>query len=103
MFEDLVHSVAQSEGMGTYLNQADSQVGSVNENFARELLELHTVGQGPVGAEHFSESDVQAATKILTGYVRGRNFNNPFGGLGIVRYGNSHIFHSFFTQFKAND
>jgi len=87
LFEDLVHSVAQSEGMGTYLNQADSKVGSVNENFARELLELHTVGQGPVGGEHFTESDVQAVTKILTGYVRGRNFNNPFGGLGIVSGG----------------
>jgi uncharacterized protein (DUF1800 family) len=86
LFEDLVHSVAQSEAMGTYLNQAESRVGSVNENFARELLELHTVGQGPVDDPHFDEEDVHAVTKILTGYVRGRVFG-ALGGLGIVQGG----------------
>jgi len=48
-----------------YLDLKRSRRGNLNENFARELLELHTVGK----VDTYDEEDVQEGTKILTGYV----------------------------------
>jgi uncharacterized protein (DUF1800 family) len=47
-FRDLLGAVARSPAMLYYLNNADSRASPANENFARELLELHTLG-----AEHY--------------------------------------------------
>lgn len=43
-FRDMLGAVAQSPAMLFYLNNADSHASPANENFARELLELHTLG-----------------------------------------------------------
>ena len=53
------------------LNLAQSTKTAVNENYGRELLELHTVG---VGAG-YTESDVQNSAKILTGRTLDADFN----------------------------
>lgn len=45
-FRTLLGQVAQSPAMLYYLNNADSIASPANENFARELLELHTLGAG---------------------------------------------------------
>lgn len=45
-FRQLLGAVARSAAMLLYLDNASSRVGRPNENFARELLELHTLGRG---------------------------------------------------------
>ena len=45
-FRDLLGDVARSPAMLYYLNNADSRASPANENWARELLELHTLGAG---------------------------------------------------------
>ena len=62
-FDKLLPAAIIHPAMLIYLNGANSTKDHPNENLARELLELHTVG---VGA--FDEDDVKAAARILTGY-----------------------------------
>ncbi|MFK7886386.1 MAG: DUF1800 domain-containing protein [Gammaproteobacteria bacterium] len=64
-FEDLLRETALAPAMLDYLDLKRSRRGNVNENFARELLELHTVGK----FDTYDEEDVQEVTNILTGYV----------------------------------
>ncbi len=64
-FEDLLRSIALAPAMLDYLDLKRSRRGNLNENFARELLELHTVGKEGT----YDETDVQEVTKILTGYI----------------------------------
>lgn len=62
-FEELLLASTTHPAMGCSLDNARSQKRAVNENLGRELLELHTVGQG-----QYSEDDVKNSAKILTGY-----------------------------------
>lgn len=63
-FGDLLRASAHSPAMLAYLNQADSTRVAPNENYARELLELHTVGvEGG-----YSQDDVEALARVLTGW-----------------------------------
>ncbi|MDL1901353.1 DUF1800 domain-containing protein [Anaerolineae bacterium CFX9] len=64
-FRDLVLGTAQSPAMLTYLDQAYSSKEHPNENYARELMELHTLGV----AGGYTEADVQAAARALTGWT----------------------------------
>lgn len=50
--------------MLVYLDGHQNMQSSPNENFARELLELFTLGRG-----HYREADVKAATKAFTGWT----------------------------------
>ena len=54
-------AAGKNPAMLTYLSLAASTKAAVNENYGRELLELHTVGR------IYSESDVKNAAKLLTG------------------------------------
>jgi len=49
-----------------------------NENFAREMFELYSIGKGPQIGEgnytHFTEQDVQAAARVLTGWKNDNTF-----------------------------
>jgi uncharacterized protein (DUF1800 family) len=49
-----------------WLDGGDSRKARSNENFAREFLELFTLGQG-----HYTEADVREAARAFTGWVRG--------------------------------
>jgi hypothetical protein len=62
-FTDMLVASAQSPAMLAYLNNAESKAPHPNENYARELLELHTVG---VHAG-YTQADVVAASKALSG------------------------------------
>jgi hypothetical protein len=62
-FEDMLLGVAVSPAMLIYLDNNRNTVGSRNENYARELLELHTLGVG-----NFTENDVAEAARCLTGW-----------------------------------
>ncbi len=44
-FRDLLEAVAASPAMLVYLSNASSRAGAANENYARELMELHTLGR----------------------------------------------------------
>jgi uncharacterized protein (DUF1800 family) len=60
-FADMLKASAKHPAMLTYLNNRTSTKAHPNENYARELMELHTVGM------IYSEADVQAAARLLTG------------------------------------
>jgi uncharacterized protein (DUF1800 family) len=64
-FEDLLVAVANHPSMLYYLNLSGSTGTNPNENFARELLELHTVGVDG----GYTENDIKQAAKLLTGLV----------------------------------
>jgi len=62
-FDDLLLAVAQDPAMLLWLDNRDNRKAAPNENFARELLELFTLGPGA-----YSEADVQAAARAFTGW-----------------------------------
>jgi uncharacterized protein (DUF1800 family) len=67
-FSDLVMATVKSPAMLEYLDNAQSAVGKINENYARELMELHTLGVsgGPSGST-YTQRDVQELARVLTG------------------------------------
>ena len=94
-FADLLHGVAKSTPMLIYLNNRSSRTGAPNENYARELFELHTLGKGRYlndlynkwrqvpGAdkgqpEGYIDQDVYEAARAFTGWVveDGRGIGN---------------------------
>ncbi len=72
-FKQLVKDVTIDPCMLLFLNGATNTLYSPNENYARELLELFTIGKGPqIGPgdyTNYTEEDVAAGAKILTGYL----------------------------------
>jgi len=95
-FHELVMATLKSPAMLVYLDNAQSAAGKINENYARELMELHTLGVsgGPSGS-HYTQQDVQELARVLTGVgldqgaiagrggpARGRAFGGAFGGRG---------------------
>lgn len=67
-FRELLLATVTSPAMLEYLDNAQSAVGRLNENYARELLELHTLGiaGGPSGSA-YTQQDVQELARVLTG------------------------------------
>ena len=70
--KQLAKDITVTPAMLRYLNGNQSTAGAPNENYGRELLELFTVGKGPlIGSgnyTNYTEADVQAAAKVLTGW-----------------------------------
>ncbi|MFN9488619.1 MAG: DUF1800 family protein [Betaproteobacteria bacterium] len=62
-FGTLLHAVARDPAMLRYLDSAFNRKGSPNENFARELMELFTLGEG-----HYTEQDVKEVARAFTGW-----------------------------------
>jgi uncharacterized protein (DUF1800 family) len=62
-FRDLVRATLKHPAMLVYLDNAQSSINKINENYARELLELHTMGVNG----GYSQTDVQELARILTG------------------------------------
>ena len=77
-FSDLVIATALSPAMLEYLDNAQSAVGKINENYARELMELHTLGVsgGPSGST-YTQQDVQELARVLTGAGVNLSENTP--------------------------
>ena len=70
-FRDLLAASARHPAMLAYLDNAQNAAGHINENYARELLELHTLGVDG----GYSQHDVQELARVLTGF--GINNNDP--------------------------
>jgi uncharacterized protein (DUF1800 family) len=62
-FRDLLMATLKHPAMQVYLDNAQSANGKINENYARELLELHTMGVN----SGYTQMDVQELARILTG------------------------------------
>ena len=62
-FRSLLGATARHPAMLRYLDNSLNAANRINENYARELMELHTLG---VGAG-YSQQDVQELARILTG------------------------------------
>lgn len=62
-FRELLRKVSKTTAMVLYLDTHHSYKDSPNENFAREVMELFTLGQG-----HYTEKDVQEAARAFTGW-----------------------------------
>ncbi len=62
-FAELLHAIVKDPAMLVYLDGYQNTKDSPNENFARELLELFTLGRG-----HYTEADVKAVSRAFTGW-----------------------------------
>jgi uncharacterized protein (DUF1800 family) len=62
-FRTLVHEVAKDPAMMRWLDTVVSKKGRPNENFARELFELFTLGIG-----NYTEDDIKEAARAFTGW-----------------------------------
>ncbi|MCG2614484.1 DUF1800 domain-containing protein [Terrimonas sp. NA20] len=70
-FGTLLKEVSRSAAMLFFLNNQQNRKGHPNENFAREVMELFTLGRG-----NYSENDVKEAARAFTGW--GANVNGEF-------------------------
>lgn len=70
-FKVLTKAVTIDPGMLVYLNGDTNTKNNPNENYGRELQELFTVGKGP--DSKYTEDDVVAAAKVLTGWRTDRS------------------------------
>ena len=71
-FKNLVKEINVDAAMLVYLGGIYNVKEAPNENYARELFELFTIGKGPVDGEdsytYYTESDIIQAAKVLTGW-----------------------------------
>ncbi|MDR2275034.1 MAG: DUF1800 domain-containing protein [Sphingobacterium sp.] len=62
-FRDLLFAVSKAPAMLSFLNNQQNKKGHPNENFAREVMELFTMGRG-----QYTEADVREAARAFTGW-----------------------------------
>jgi len=70
-FADLLREVSKSAAMINFLNNNQNKKDHPNENFAREVMELFTMGRG-----NYTEQDVKEAARAFTGW--GANLRGEF-------------------------
>ena len=78
-FRELTKAITLDPAMLRFLDGTYSTAAAPNENYARELLELFTIGKGPAAGPgdytHYTESDIKAIARALTGW-RDYGFGN---------------------------
>lgn len=75
-FGDLLREVSKSPSMLSFLNNQQNRKQHPNENFAREVMELFTMGRG-----NYTETDIREAARAYTGWgfnVKGEFVERPF-------------------------
>jgi uncharacterized protein (DUF1800 family) len=65
-FKTLIKAIAKTPAMLVFLGNQYSTASVPNENFARELLELFTMGKVPT--QNYTEPDIIAASKVISGW-----------------------------------
>jgi uncharacterized protein (DUF1800 family) len=76
-FKNLVSSITTDICMLRYLNGYLNIAAAPDENYARELMELFTLGKGP--GSQYTENDVKEAAKVLTGWqINGATYTAVF-------------------------
>jgi uncharacterized protein (DUF1800 family) len=76
-FEDMLRAIARDAAMLWYLDGAQNAYGTPNENFGREVMELHTLGPG-----NYTQRDVSEIARAFTGWV----VNEPDGEAGALPF-----------------
>ncbi len=71
-YKTIITNLCKAPAMMHYLNNQSNSVYAPDENFARELMELFTLGKDP--ASQYTQQDVIEAAKVLTGW-RVQNLN----------------------------
>ena len=66
-FREFVRAVGRDSAMLSFLNGVENTAASPNENYARELFELFTLGEG-IG---YTQTDITEAARALTGFTAG--------------------------------
>jgi uncharacterized protein (DUF1800 family) len=66
-FKTLLHGIAKDPAMLVYLDGANSRKEAPNENFAREVMELFTLGEASQGGG-YTEQDIKEAARAFTGW-----------------------------------
>lgn len=72
-FRDLAVAIAKDPAMIRYLNNQQNKKNKPNENFARELMELFTLGRG-----NYTEQDIKEAARAFTGWSSNLNSEYVF-------------------------
>ena len=91
-FSDLVLGTAKSPAMLYYLDNFNSSASGLNENYAREVMELHTLGVDG----GYTQADVTQAARVLTGWTiypmkeNGQKFITRFSPDQLARRGFVH-------------
>ena len=85
-FRDMLHEVSKSAAMLNFLNNQQNRKDHPNENFAREVMELFTLGRG-----NYTENDIKEAARAFTGWsadLKGqfvfRRFQHDFGNKTVL-------------------
>jgi len=74
-YSDLLHGIVKDPAMIAFLDNEKNRKGAPNENLARELMELFSLGEG-----HYTEDDVKEVARALTGESRDRLGNYVYAG-----------------------
>ncbi len=83
-FKELLTASAQSPAMLNYLDNDENRRRAPNENYAREIMELHSLGVANAG-EPYSETDVLEVAKCFTGWTWDRSQTSPTRGEFLYR------------------
>ncbi len=67
-FGDLLMAVSKEPAMLQFLNNQQNRKGAPNENFAREVMELFTLGHSASSQGNYTERDVKEAARAFTGW-----------------------------------
>jgi uncharacterized protein (DUF1800 family) len=85
-FRTMLHEVSKSAAMLNFLNNQQNRKDHPNENFAREVMELFTLGRG-----NYSENDIKEAARSFTGWASNakgeyvfRRFQHDFGNKTVL-------------------
>jgi uncharacterized protein (DUF1800 family) len=85
-FRTMLHEVSKSAAMLNFLNNQQNRKDHPNENFAREVMELFTLGRG-----NYTEDDIKNAARAFTGWgsnIKGefqfRRFQHDFGSKTVL-------------------
>lgn len=93
-FKTLTEETTINSAMLRYLNGNQNTDNAPNENYARELLELFTIGKGPLAGEddytHYTEHDIREIAKILTGWRDLGYFTRGLTPYNVVFFPNRH-------------
>lgn len=73
-YPKLTKKISTNPGMMNMLDLPQNTKGNPNENYARELMELFTMGEG----QGYTEQDIKEAARALTGYRYDENFKFNF-------------------------
>ena len=67
-FGEMLLAVSKTPAMLQFLNNQQNRKNAPNENFAREVMELFTLGKGTAGSPNYTENDIKEAARAFTGW-----------------------------------